>query len=378
MRSPGVLARYLASTCVGASILVSACSNPVRDDRLPTSPAILQGNGGAQVFVRWSPDGKELAAISQFGPVILYDASTFKLARTFSIGMRMITYSHDGALIATAEGTDGARVWDASNPGTPVSIPPRDSPGSPYRGLDHVCVLDRPRAVLLEPNRERKERVFWADFSTDGLHLLTAQATGQVKVWDTQSWRLEQDFAVTTSEVRVARFLPGSSRILAGDTGGKLYLWSLEAHPVVKTLNSPISEPNSVTGIAFSPDGGTLITSHEKASGPAVVIWGTAVWSAQEKAGFGSAAFSPDGKWIALGGSHLELVNALDVESVRRIELSQITLGEVFENKSDPELGDRMNEKVPLVIESLSFSPDGTVLAAGCVDGTIRLVKVPK
>ena len=36
------------------------------------------------------------------------------------------------------------------------------------------------------------------------------------------------------------------------------------------------------------------------------------------------------------------------------------------------------NDKVPVMIEVLSFSPDGTTLAAGCADGTIRLVKVPQ
>ena len=293
----------------------------------------------------------------------------------------MVAYSRDGTLIATAEGSDGARVWDASTPGEQLTIPSPDSRESRYPGLERLNKIETPLAVLLEPDREPKARVFWTDFSADGRHLLTTHASGQVRVWDTKTWQVEQDFAVTSGEVRVARFSPDGSTILAGDTNGALYLWSLKARAVAKILTSPISEKNAVTGIEFSPDGGTLITSHVKASGPAVVIWGTAVWSAQERPGFLSAAFSPDGKWIAFGGSHLELANALSFEPVRQIQLPELTYADLIGKSSlasDPTLGARANEKVSIVIEALSFSPDGTLLAAGCVDGTVRLVNVPQ
>jgi WD40 repeat protein len=337
--------------------------------------------GGPEIFVRWSPDGKELAAISQFGPVLLYDASTFKRARTFSVGMRMVAYNHDGTLLATAEGRDGARVWDAALPGEPMAVPSHNQDWSPDGSLEQLNALNTPRAVLLRPDGEREARVYWVDFSPDGRHVLTTQASGHVRVWDAQTGRMEKDLAVSSAEVRVATFSPSGSTILAGDTNGSLSLWSLDANTVASTLASPIAEKNAVTGIAFSPDGGTVVTSHEKASGPAVVIWGTKVWSSQERPGFRSAAFSHDGKWLALGGAHLELANTRALQPVRDISVPQITYGEMLGNSaiaSDPRFKARINDKVPMAIEALSFSPDGAVLAAGCADGTIRLVGVPQ
>ena len=40
---------------------------------------------------------------------------------------------------------------------------------------------------------------------------------------------------------------------------------------------------------------------------------------------------------------------------------------------ADPKL---LDAKVPVSVVALAFSPDGTTLAAGCLDGSIRLVKV--
>jgi hypothetical protein len=63
-----------------------------------------------EVFLRFSPDGRELARIPMFGPVRLSDTASYKKIRTFKVGMRMVAYSPDGTKLATAEGTDGARV----------------------------------------------------------------------------------------------------------------------------------------------------------------------------------------------------------------------------------------------------------------------------
>ena len=77
-----------------------------------------------EVFLRFFPSGKELARIPQFGPVVLSDTTDYKKARTFSVGMRMVAYSPDGTKIATAEGTDGARVWDAAVQGKRIQKVP--------------------------------------------------------------------------------------------------------------------------------------------------------------------------------------------------------------------------------------------------------------
>ena len=72
--------------------------------KTPSPPAVVKDGTGAVLFLRFSPDGRELARICQFGPVALLDTAGYHRARTFSVGMRMVAYSPDGTKIATAEG----------------------------------------------------------------------------------------------------------------------------------------------------------------------------------------------------------------------------------------------------------------------------------
>src|SRR5208283_4648094 len=132
------------------------------DSRVSTSAQmvgaipIVQGNGASVLFLRFSPDSDELARVTQFFPVMLFDANGYRKARTFPVGMRMVAYSPDGTKIATAEGRDGARVWDAAATGKPLPNP----------GADEIRMLDTPLAVLQTP--DPAQTLFWAEFSPDG------------------------------------------------------------------------------------------------------------------------------------------------------------------------------------------------------------------
>jgi WD40 repeat protein len=100
----------------------------------------------------------------------------------------------------------------------------------------------------------------------------------------------------------------------------------------------------------FAPDGKSLVTIHASESGSSAVIWDTARWTTQVKPGFGSAAFSKDGKVLALGESNIELIDTASWKPIRTIKLPGLF--------------------------ALAYSPDGRTLAVGGVDGTVRLVRV--
>jgi WD40 repeat protein len=123
----------------------------------------------------------------------------------------------------------------------------------------------------------------------------------------------------------------------------------------------------------FSPDGKKLVTTHQGKSGSAVTIWDTKGWVAQVESGFRSAAFSKDGKLLALGGSQIKLIDASTGKQIRTIALPQMTMGEaVSSSQSQP----NANLKIPILLDALAFSPDGRTLAAGSVDTTVRLVPI--
>ncbi|MEJ2246158.1 MAG: hypothetical protein P8Y80_08820 [Acidobacteriota bacterium] len=139
---------------------------------------IIDDSCKLEVYLQFSPDGKELARLPQFGMVHLSDTSNYSnKIRSFEIGMRMVNYSSDGRKIVTAEGTDGARVWDAGLKGTRFK----------NAKIDELYILDTPLKILETPSRDQSARVFWAEFSPDNMYVLTTQANGHVKVWNTGS-----------------------------------------------------------------------------------------------------------------------------------------------------------------------------------------------
>jgi WD40 repeat protein len=84
--------------------------------------------------------------------------------------------------------------------------------------------------------------------------------------------------------------------------------------------------------------------------------------------GFAAAAFSPDGGMLALGGSHVVLIDAATLKDIRTVDLRKPTGAEW--NGAPP------RQPPPVSVLSLAFSPDGSTLAAGCEDGTLHLLKI--
>jgi WD40 repeat protein len=332
----------------------------------PSATPVVKNGVGPVLFLRYSPDGRELVRICQFGPVELFDTTSYDRARTFSVGMRMVAYSPDGTLIATAEGTDGARVWDSSIPGKRMA-------DSPYAGTRYL--LDTPLHVLQAPSTDAKQRVFRAEFADDGKHLITTHASGHVKVWNTTSWAVTSDLALTDAEVRAAAFIPDGKTLVIGDINGVRHEWTTERRPEVT-----IRTPGAITEIAFAPNGNRSFTTHQVASGGEVVIWDADRRIIATKTGYAAAAFSKDGRFLALGGTHIELLDPNSLTQIRMIELEEMSLRE-----SHPLLAKVPNTKfpnaetcVPISITALAFAPDGRTLAAGCIDGTVRLIDLNK
>lgn len=128
-------------------------------------------------------------------------------------------------------------------------------------------------------------------------------------------------------------------------------------------------------GVAFSPDGRTLVATSLLAARP-VIVWNTRDWSAQTETGYNSAAFSKDGKSLALGGRNLvKLVDPASLRQFREISLAELTRGEV---QRDQDNENRGNEKISCMVSNLAFSPAGDSLAAACnyPEGTIRIIKM--
>jgi WD40 repeat protein len=231
--------------------------------------------------------------------------------------------------------------------------------------------LDIPLRVLQAPSRDRTLEVEWTEFSPDGKLLITTHANGHVKVWNTRSWTVEGEFIVTNSHLSAAAFAPDGKTIMIGDANGVLHHWSLTTKAEIRTLHT-FRGVGSLLNVAFSPDGKTLAATYLSTTSSAM-IWNTTDWTVETESRYAAAAFSQDGKLLALGGPHIKLIEPDSRKQIRDIELPEMTWGEV---SRDFEKEPNAKEKIGCVVFALAFSPDGHTLAAGCTEGTIRLVKI--
>jgi WD40 repeat protein len=327
---------------------------------------IVKVHGGAWLnYVCYSPDQKEFARVWAFGDLIS-DTESWKKHRDFDVGIRMVAYSPDGKTMATAEGRDGARIWNTAERGEPAPT---------LSALGQMNKLTRSKHVLLTPAQARnQQQVVWTAYSADGSRLLTALSNGHVKIWKTDSGAAQADLAVTTAPIACACFQPDGKRVAAGDAKGVLHVWDLEKNEAISVKPTQLG---AIVGVAYSPDATRLVTAHQPQYGKgSVAIWNTADWTAQTQDGYWSAAFSKDGKTLALGGSDIRLLATPSLKELRKITLSQLSTREASLMPEAVAADKNADAKMPVWIQSLAWRPDGRELAAGCFDGTVRLLRM--
>ncbi len=381
----------------------------------PSAPAVIKDECGMVLSLEFSPNSGELARFCFGYKVVLLDTANYRRARTFlsetehTPELRAFAYSPDGTIIATVLG-NSAQVWNAAEPGKPM--PKEES----ISGVYELYALDTPLRVLEVHNRSgdyklnvsslgfspdgkvlvtthgnghmkvwntsswAMERELICDpdqkldgvrFTPDGKLLITMHANGHVKVWNTSSWAVEAELIVADSHLLGAAFAPDSKTVMIGDSNGALHHWNLSTKAEIRNLRASEGVGN-FSNVAFSPDGKTLIAGTHLTKGLAVIIWNTTDWAAQTERGHISAAFSRDSKLLALGGpSDIKLINPDSRKQIREIELPEMTRGEVGPKDEN---GPKAKERTPCFVSALVFSPDGNTLAAGCSEGTVRLV----
>ncbi len=375
---------------------------------------VIKDECGMVLQLEFSPNGGELARICFGYKVVLLDTTNYRRARTFlsetehTPELRVVEYSPDGTIIATVLG-DSAEVWNAADPGKPVPKEKSISDMYVLYGLDtplkvlavhharedaklNVSSLrfspDGKLLVTAHRNSHMKvwntsswtiERELIADpgtirFSPDGKHLFTMHANGHVTVWNTSSWTVEGEIIVAGSYLLAALFAPDSKTIIIGDKNGVLHDWSLATKAEIRTLRT-FEGAGNISDVAFSPDGKTMVACYTNQQNyRTAMIWNTTDWTAEAESGYISAAFSKDGKLLALGGrSDIKLIDPDSRKQIRDIELPEMRRGDVLnKDEDDPDA----NEKIPCFVNTLAFSPDGNTLAAGCLEGSVRLVKL--
>jgi WD40 repeat protein len=290
----------------------------------------LKGDGGGIECAVFSPEGGVLAVANRDEAVEVWDASAGKRLRTLKgTGDRTVAlaFSPDGSLLAAV-----------ANGGI----------SSTATGLQQVVLwnVEAEEVVTRVPAPE----VCGVRFSPDG-KLLAWESGTAVGFIDATTGKHIHSYDAHTGPVTALAYSPDGKLIATGSEDGTVRVWNPDTGEPVGALRG---HKDHVYAVAFSPDGKWLASGGRD---HATAVWevppakpaggvaaGKPKWM---KGGYGNSvtavAFSPDGQAVAAGGRNFETV------------LRSATTGEPRQTLRE----DR------LVTTALAFLPDGKHLAVG-------------
>jgi WD40 repeat protein len=359
---PGWAGHLAHSEPLGLSAPLADCfGDPLPPDclaRMGTARFRLGGEIGALAF---SPDGSILA--SSYG--YLWDVASGRLLRALHCG-RSLAYSPNGKLLAGMKEDNTIRVWEVSTgkerfrfPGPEGSSWGHNLAFSPdgkllasgtLEGLIYLLEVENGRERLRLRGHEGP--VFDVLFSPDGKLLISSGKDQAIRLWDVVSGRDLGELAWHYGSMSLSP--DGKQLALLAWRSGEIRIWDMNQ----KRKSDPVGIVNGLKEVVFSPDGGQVLTCGREE----VRLWDVAerreVFAARKSCrGLLCAAFSPDGKRIATGGSD------------GRIRF--------WETATHREIGPAEEHLHEGPVLSVAVAPDGKVVASGSADETVRLWDLP-
>lgn len=390
----------------------------------------MQWGRGAVGQLAVSPDGKTLA-LGTRGGIILYNTVTYAEINFIQTPSRpnCLVFSPDGRWLAVGLENGRAVGWRigqyghtafelAGESGAIFSI--TFSPDSSMLAMGDFQTLfvwqfvnDKPAEKPLVKVKAHDQAVRALDFTLDGKYLLSAGGDGILRVWTVRSGKLYRTMYGHKTQIFSAGYAPASVEkgygglIASTSSDGRLCIWLASNGNLLREFSA---HEVAIWRVVFSPDGRWLLTAAEDGT---LRLWQmptTRQLVDESKKSPGkalpyreidldgraySAAFSPDGAWLAAASPEVGLVRFWDVRPEAPQVLADLPgfLGSFSSAVISPdgnlaavglrrqvELWDPSNGTLQHSLKgefnwifALAFSPDGSLLASAGGDHRITL-----
>ncbi|HEV3083025.1 MAG TPA: protein kinase [Gemmataceae bacterium] len=379
---------------------------------------ILRGHGGSVVTVALSPDGKRLVSGGEDGGAWLWDTTSglgHVIAGANQAKVKAVAFAADGQTVAVARESGALILWDSTKdreqarldkaPQGPRSLAFfRDGKRLAVNFNGGVQLWDTTSAKLLAILRESGYEVYstavspdeqtiavgdnkgkvrlWKSpfgarpptilgghqayvlglsFSKDGRRLASAADDGTVMLWDLATGHGSAAENVHTGSAHGVAFSPDGAHLLSCGEDGSVQIWSIGTHE--RLVRGYADEMHA---LSLSADGRILATGHNDGT---IGLWRVDEMQAGEELlrhgnPVNCIAFSRDNQTLASAGAERRDQNAI-------VKLWDASTPSRKRQTSLRETGRLEASKASL--HGLCFSPDGRLLAAAGVAGSIHL-----
>ena len=350
---------------VGATPTLAAID--YRTANLPEGTISRLTKGTISSGIALSPDGQYLALGGSIG-AWLYDLETLREVSLFTGHARevkAVAFSRDGSTLLTGSLDTTVKLWDLA------------------KGMNTTTLEGHPggiRSLAVSP---------------DGSVLASASyyfgfGNGVVYLWDTAAGQNTFTLSGFTGSVLSVVISPNGSTLASG-ADGAIKLWNLHTGSHIATIQAH----SGIYSVAYSRDGTKLAAGlHDGRLRIWDAITGESIANYQEKENWlgwpqtvYAVTFTPDGKSVAYGGiegkvklrnlasgrvtfnkEHGQPVRSVaisaDATTLVAAGVSRITVWDLETQSAATLMG------YSAIASSVAFSPDGTVVAMGTLEGT--------